>query len=266
MPNRAALVIKLSDRQGLQFTAGKSRRWASFHGSLWNSDSKLNGTAFVLEMYEGTTYNPELPVPEAAIGVVNATPHAQPSDDKEAPFHATVVLARSDFDAALHLINVTLDEDHLVVARLEVQSEQFYAAQYYPAIENIDLSGGFQGFVVEFNLTRSLVRSIPPFQRPVRLPKKIHERRPATGISVAVSSVYIDYSMPSGYLSRLICDGFIKTERSGQDHLKGSAAPLSLPNTLRMKVPIPRSHCQELLRGIRARARFQLNFTTEASI
>jgi hypothetical protein len=74
-------------------------------------------------MYEGTTYNPELHVPESAIGVVNANPHAQPSDDKEAPFHATVVLARSDFDAALHLINATLDEDHLVVARLEVQSE-----------------------------------------------------------------------------------------------------------------------------------------------
>ena len=33
MPNRARLVIRLSERYGLQFTTGKSRRWASFHGS-----------------------------------------------------------------------------------------------------------------------------------------------------------------------------------------------------------------------------------------
>jgi hypothetical protein len=44
-------------------------------------------------------------------------------------------------------------------------------------------------------------------------------------------------------------------------------APLSLPNTLRIEtVPIPRSHCQELLRGIRTGARFQSNFATGTSI
>ena len=97
----------------------------------------------------------------------------------------------------------------------------------YPAIEDIDFSGGFQSFVVEFNLTRSLGRSIPPSQRPVRLPEKIHERKPATGISVAVSSVYIDYSMPSGYLSRLTCEGFISPQwPSKQNHLKGSACSI----------------------------------------
>jgi hypothetical protein len=62
----------------------------------------------------------------------------------------------------------------------------------------------------------------PPHQQPVRLPEKTHERRPATEISVGVSSVYIDYSMPSGYLSRLTCDGFISPRGSKQDHLKGS--------------------------------------------
>ena len=85
-------------------------------------------------------------------------------------------------------------------------------------------------------------------------------------ISVAVSGVYIDYSMPSGYLSRLTCEGFIRPRGSEQEHLKGSECSLSLPNTLWMMVPIPRSLCQELLRGIRARDRFQLNFATETSI
>ena len=61
-----------------------------------------------------------------------------------------------------------------------------------------------------------------PRQQPVRLPEKNDQRRPTTGISVAVSSVYIDYSMPSGYLSRLTCEGFISPRGSKQDHLKGS--------------------------------------------
>lgn len=64
---------------------------------------------------------------------------------------------------------------------------------------------GFQGFVFELNVTRSLVRRIPPHQRPVRLPEKIYAeiraRKPAANIAIVVSSVYIRYGMPDGYTS-----------------------------------------------------------------
>ena len=220
MTTGAKFSFKLSERLGSQFSTGESRRWASFRGSLRDPPRKLRGAAFVLEVHEGATPYAESP---GAIGVVNVTPHAQPSDVEEAPFHAIVYLARSDFDSAEYLINVTLGEGHLVVARLTVQSDQFPADRPYPySIDQIDFSGGFQGFVVEFNVARSWDRCIPPHQQPVSLPEKAYARKPSAGISIVVSSVYIDYSMPSGYVSRLICEGHIKPQGSGQDHLKGA--------------------------------------------
>ena len=62
----AEFVIKLSERNGLRFTAGKNRRWACFRGSLSSFDplghGKLDGTAFVLEVFEGTTTIRNYPV------------------------------------------------------------------------------------------------------------------------------------------------------------------------------------------------------------
>jgi len=115
-----------------------------------------------------------------------------------------------------------LDEGQLVGARLTVQSEQFPADRPYPYIDQIDFSSGFQGFVFEFSVQRTSVRRIPSHQQPVSLPEKTYARKPSAGISIAVSSVYIDYSMPGGYVSRLICEGLIKPGGSGQDHLKGA--------------------------------------------
>jgi hypothetical protein len=172
MTRKVYLKIKLSEQRGLQFSTGRSRRWASFRGSLSDSQSRLDGTAFVLELFEGD-YHPEKPgVPEAAIGVVNVTPHAQPSDGQVAPFHAMVCLARSDFDAALHLLDITLGEGHLAGACLTVQSDQFPLLEPNPYIHKIDLSSGFHGFVCEFSVTRSSGRRIPPHLQPVSLPEK----------------------------------------------------------------------------------------------
>jgi hypothetical protein len=162
------LSILLSERFGSQVST-ETGRWASFRGSLQNPQGRLAGTAFVLEVFEGNytqgikiqreRYASDLDqqwpgpkIPESSIGVVNVTPHAQPSDRSEAPFHAMVHLARSDFAAALHLIDVTFDEGQLVSATLAVRSDQFdpeVVRKGYPElrIEDFDLSVGFQGFI-----------------------------------------------------------------------------------------------------------------------
>jgi hypothetical protein len=175
---------------------------------LWNHQGRLHRTAFFLEVFEGDYTRG----PETSIGVVNVTPHAQSSDSTKAPFHAMVHLARSDFDAALRLVDVTFDEGQLVSATLDVRSDQFdpeIERSGYPVlrIEDIDLSHGFQGFVFGFRVNGTPLQRIPPEQQPVRLPDKTHARKPAATISIVVSSVYIDYSMPSGYVSRLIYEG-----------------------------------------------------------
>lgn len=248
------LSIVLSERFGSQFSTGSylpgppfttPGRWASFQGSLWNPQRKLDGTAFVLEVFEGDYTQetkiqreryeryashlaldqqpPGPEIPETSIGAVNVTPNAQPSDRSEAPFHATVHLARSDFDAALRLVDVTFDGGHLVVATLTVRSDQVDSEinrSGYPVlcIDEVDLSGGFQGFVFELRINRSVRRT--PEQKPVRLPENTHLRKPAATISIAVSSVYNRYSMPSGHVEVLSCEGLIN--RGGPS----SAGPL----------------------------------------
>ena len=90
----------------------------------------------------------------------------------------------------------------------------------------------------------------PPHQQPVRLPDKTPERRPTTGISVVVSSVYIDYSMPSGYLSRLTCEGFISPRGSKQDALDGSECSIEFTEYPKDRDgPYPKEYCQELFVG-----------------
>jgi hypothetical protein len=61
---------------------------------------------------------------------------------------------------------------------------------------------------------------IPPHEQPVSLPEKTNATKPSAEISIVVSRVSIDHSMPSGY-SRLFCEGHI-TPGTGQDHLKGA--------------------------------------------
>jgi hypothetical protein len=186
MPRATAtlyLSILLSERFGSQVST-ETGRWASFRGSLENPQGGLNGTAFFLEVFEGDypqkmkmqreryasllDQQPAGPeIPESSIGVVNVTPHAQPSDFSEAPFRAMVHLARSDFIAALHLIDVTFGEGQLVSATLAVRSDQFdpeIVRKWYPElpIQGFDLSGGFQGFIFEFRVNRTLVQRIPP--------------------------------------------------------------------------------------------------------
>jgi hypothetical protein len=165
------LSIVLSERSGSQIgtesqipgpPATVPGRWASFRGSLRNPQCRLDGTAFILEMFEGDYAQgiqreryadlldqqpPRPEIPETSIGVVNVTPHAQPSDRSEVPFRAMVHLARSDFDAALRLVDVTFDEGQLVCATLTVRSDQFdpeVERRGWPvlSIEEIDLSGG----------------------------------------------------------------------------------------------------------------------------
>jgi hypothetical protein len=234
-----SLSIVLSERCGAQFST-ETGRWASFRGSLQSSQSSLDGTTFFLEVFEGDygkaiqksrDQDASHPIPEiaeASIGVVNVTPHAQSSDHSKwpaakAPFHAMVHLAPSDFDAALRLVDVSFDEGQLVSATLTIRSDQSYPEierSGYPVlrIDDIDLSDGFQGFVFEFRVNRSLVRRIP-----IRLPEKPDAKKPAARISIVVSSVYIDYNMPRGYVGRLICEGHIKSGYGARaDQLDGS--------------------------------------------
>jgi hypothetical protein len=187
-----SLSIALSERCGARFST-ETGRWASFRGSLQSSQSSLDGTTFYLEVFEGDygkaiqksrDHHASHPIPEIAetsIGVVNVTPHAQSSDHSEAPFHAMVHLARSDFDATLRLVDVTFDEGRCVFTTLTVRSDQNVfdpkiERSGYPvhSIEEIDLSGGFQGFVFEFLVNRPLVRRIP-----IRLPEKTYAKKAA---------------------------------------------------------------------------------------
>jgi hypothetical protein len=119
-----------------------------------------------------------------------------------------VCLARSDFEAALRLIDVTFDEGELASAILILRSDQF--KHDFWRIDDVDLSNGFQGFVFELQVNRTLMHRIPRQEQPVNLPEKIYERKPAAGISILIRSIYIDYSMPTGYLSRLSCEGRLK--------------------------------------------------------
>ena len=158
----AELQIKLSEREGSLFTTIQrwregslfttgGRRWVAFRGSLWRSQSRLEGAAFELQLLERDPQEPG--APEAAIGKVELTPHAQPSEFTQAqqpPFHAIVCLARSDFDAALNLVDVTFGEDQLAAAHLTVQSDQFPPPANdfdhpFRDLDRIDLSAGFQG-------------------------------------------------------------------------------------------------------------------------
>jgi hypothetical protein len=102
------LYIMLYARRYSQFSTETARCCASFEGLLWHPQSRLDRRAFVLEVFEGDYQG--IGIPETAIGVVSVTPHAQPSDNSEAPFHAMVHLARSNFDAALRLVDVIFDE------------------------------------------------------------------------------------------------------------------------------------------------------------
>jgi hypothetical protein len=138
-------------------------------------------------------------------------------------------LARSDFYAAMRLVDVTFDEGQLVSATLSVRSDQFDRERDqigYPVfgIEDIDLSHGFQGFAFAFRVNRTPLKRIPP-EQPVRIPAKTQARKPTAPISIVVSSVYINYSMPSGYVSRLICEGHIKNRA---DQLDGSECSIEL--------------------------------------
>jgi hypothetical protein len=238
------LSILLSERFGSQVST-ETGRWATFRGSLLNPEGKLDGTPFALEIREGNyteamerwaSHPAQLPlavkdqlppgpkIPESAIGVVNVTPHAQPSDRAEAPFHAVVHLARSDFAAASRVIDVTFAEGHLVSAALDVRSDQFPEIEYpVLRLDRVDLSGGFQGFIFEFSVNRLLVQDIRREHRPVRLPKNTYARKPATALSIAVNSVYNRYNLPSGYAEAFGCEGLISHGSPGSaDPLKGA--------------------------------------------
>jgi hypothetical protein len=232
--------VQISERHGSQFSTETGQRWVSFRGSLWNSQSRLDGSEFFVKVFEGNypyviqqsrqrylsqlrQQPPGPKIPETSIGVVNITPHARPSDRFEAPFDGLVFLARSDFDAALRLIDVTLDEGQLVSATLAVRSDQLDQERIYHPIDEIDLSSGFQGFVFQFCVNRTLGRRIPTKQRPVSLPDT-YARKPATNISVAVHSVYVSYSMPAGYVSDLSCEGSPRFGSRGQFDERDCAA------------------------------------------
>lgn len=226
----AEIELLFSERHGSQFSTKIGSRWAAFKGA-YKSDHALDGKTFYLEIYEGNYYEaikknrdqedinrhqrptgPE--IPESSIGVLNVSPNAQTSDRWTESFHAHVLLSRSDFDAALNLVNAALNEGRVVSATLIVRSAQIDPETHFSRIDDVELSNGFQGFVFEFRVSRTFLKRIPPEQRPVRLPDKITEKKPTTGIVVAVSSVYISYSMPSGYISAFSCEGLLQNKWS----------------------------------------------------
>jgi hypothetical protein len=235
----AKIQLLLSERHGSQFSTEIGRRWVSFKGE-YKSENKLNGKTFHLEFYEGNYYEAikksrdqetisrnqqptRSEILENSIGVVNVSPNAQISDRWTEPFHAHVLLSRSDFDAALNLIDVTLNEGRVVSVTLNVRSAQIDPEMHFARIEDVDLSNGFQGFVFEFCVNRTFLQRIPPELRAVRAGDKATENKSKTTIVIPVSSVYVSYSMPAGWISVLSCEGVLQNQRTNHSVFLDSA-------------------------------------------